>query len=1123
MVTYCVMLAFTMAFSLLADRTRIFYKSSNIETQKLKKIRLDWICVCLSLIPLILVSALRYDVGVDYFNYGNIFHLIREQNNRVHYEIGFYWINLLIGKLTDNPQWILIVCAVLTMFFVGWAVAKYSSNITLSLFLFVTLGFYFYSMNNPRYYIALTLSLIIGALAQNKKTLLAFVLIGVGAIFFHKSLLIMLPIILIAKIQFNIVGYIMLSVFTILVSLLRDPIRDILFSIYTWYQGSQYDDGKGSIFNILLSFGMLVWALIYYKYWYRKKDQFYFNLIWMASIFYLFYGSWIPESTRIGYYMSFSYILFIPKLISYEKRRYLRVFYTCGILGCGLVFCYMMLHKWQGPGDEYPFLPYQTVVDIPEWLIIAGIVLMALCAVIICILYRNEYKHVLKQEKIDCKVIEDEQVKVSVIIPVYKTEQYLSRCIESVMKQTYSNLEIILIDDGSPDRCPEMCDSFGARDQRIKVIHKQNGGLSDARNAGIEATTGDYLMFIDSDDYISVDMVRLLLHAACKEHAEVVACGYYITQENGQSSYFPKPKSYEAFTPERAIADAFSSPSYCEISACNKMFSARLFKDLDMRFPVGKLHEDTFMIYQILFHASKTVFIDKPLYYYVQTSNSIMRSEFDKRHLDVYEALEQAKEFAKKNALHIQMQLESYEALMDFYFLNLLLGQHTEDNTMLEYFQQKLQSRTGHLLLNRALPIKHKVGVILLHFGFYSSVWRSLCHMKTTLARVKQLIVNGIRQTKAFCFFTIPSYLLRICPIDQKKVLFISYVGKGFGDNGKYIAQALHEKAPDLKLVWITNETDSLPGYVIPVRRRSLKRLYHSSTAKFWIDNCRKNKYERKRGQQFYIQTWHGGIALKRVEKDAEAHLDADYVRSAQKDSAMVNLMVSNSRFCTDMYRRAFWYDGEIIECGSPRVDILFSCDSDQKKQIKEKLGFQSDDHIVLYAPTFRKDKGTECYRMDFKRILEALSRDGASWKFAVRLHPNIADQADFLQYDADIINATNYPDMYELMAVSDILITDYSSVMFEAGFVKKPVFLFATDIEDYKQDRNFYFDLEQLPFPLATTNKDLLKQIECFSQSEYEMSVEAFNQSLGLQETGHASEILAERILQVIGTDNEK
>ena len=134
-----------------------------------------------------------------------------------------------------------------------------------------------------------------------------------------------------------------------------------------------------------------------------------------------------------------------------------------------------------------------------------------------------------------------------------------------------------------------------------------------------------------------------------------------------------------------------------------------------------------------------------------------------------------------------------------------------------------------------------------------------------------------------------------------------------------------------------------------------------------------------------------------------------------------------------------------------------------------------------------------------------------------------IRDRADFLQYDDDIMNATSYPDMYELMAVSDILITDYSSVMFEAGFVKKPVFLFATDIEDYKQDRNFYFDLEQLPFPLATTNEELISRIEHFSKSEYEASVVEFNQSLGLKETGHASEKVAEWILQVIGKNDEE
>lgn len=388
---------------------------------------------------------------------------------------------------------------------------------------------------------------------------------------------------------------------------------------------------------------------------------------------------------------------------------------------------------------------------------------------------------------------------------------------------------------------------------------------------------------------------------------------------------------------------------------------------------------------------------------------------------------------------------------------------------------------------------------------------------------IKEYILHSARTIKWTFFQTLPMLLFRVFPVDNRKIMIMSFLNKGFGDNGKYIVERLHDANGELHFFWVTDHQESLPSYVTPLKPRSFSYMYHAATSKVWIDNCRKTQYMRKRKQQFYVQTWHGGVALKRIEKDIEKQLNLEYVHSALHDSSMIDLLVSNSRFCTDMYRRAFWYDGEIIECGSPRVDILFSCDSDQKKQIKEKLGFQSDDHIVLYAPTFRKDKSTECYRMDFKRILEALSHDGTRWKFAVRLHPNIADQADFLQYDADIMNATNYPDMYELMAVSDILITDYSSVMFEAGFVKKPVFLYATDIEDYKQDRNFYFDLEQLPFPLATTNEDLLKQIDCFSKSEYETSVEAFNQSLGLKETGHASEILAERILQVIGTDNEK
>ena len=159
-----------------------------------------------------------------------------------------------------------------------------------------------------------------------------------------------------------------------------------------------------------------------------------------------------------------------------------------------------------------------------------------------------------------------------------------------------------------------------------------------------------------------------------------------------------------------------------------------------------------------------------------------------------------------------------------------------------------------------------------------------------------------------------------------------------------------------------------------------------------------------------------------------------------------------------------------------------------------------------------------DCYSLDFQKILEILrQKTGEEWVFAIRLHPNIASKADLIQYTDNIVNATPYPDMYELLAATDILVTDYSSSMFEAGFVRKPVFLFATDIDSYVKDRNFYFDLTDLPYPLSKTNRELLHQLENFNKMEYEQNLAVFYDSLGLKENGNASALAAQKILEVI------
>ncbi len=360
--------------------------------------------------------------------------------------------------------------------------------------------------------------------------------------------------------------------------------------------------------------------------------------------------------------------------------------------------------------------------------------------------------------------------------------------------------------------------------------------------------------------------------------------------------------------------------------------------------------------------------------------------------------------------------------------------------------------------------------------------------------------------------------LCRCANVRSNKVVFVNYYGAGFGDNGKYIAQELHKRNSALNIYWISNQESGFPDYIHVISRHSLKSFYHLATAAVWIDNCRKAKCIIKRKKQYYMQTWHGSIALKRIEKDAEAHLEKKYVKSAIHDSRMADVMLSNSTFCTEMYRRAFWYDGEILECGSPRADILFHITDKQKLEIKENLGIIKSKRIILYAPTFRADGNMDCYSLDFQKILEILrQKTGEEWVFAIRLHPNIASKADLIQYTDNIVNATPYPDMYELLAATDILVTDYSSSMFEAGFVRKPVFLFATDIDSYVKDRNFYFDLTDLPYPLSKTNRELLHQLENFNKMEYEQNLAVFYDSLGLKENGNASALAAQKILEVI------
>ncbi|SLL33525.1 glycosyl transferase [Mycobacteroides abscessus subsp. abscessus] len=235
---------------------------------------------------------------------------------------------------------------------------------------------------------------------------------------------------------------------------------------------------------------------------------------------------------------------------------------------------------------------------------------------------------------------------ISVIVPIYNVKKYLNRCLESIVKQTYSNLEIILINDGSTDGSDEICDYYSKYDSRIIVIHKSNGGLSDARNAGLEIAKGSYIAFVDSDDYINIEMIDILYNALIESNCDIAESGYKEVYENTSFISENNNNYSKIYTKKSAIASTIMD-SHCRTYVWNKLYKKALWENI--RFPYGKLFEDAFTTYKVIEKTSKIIKIDKDLYYYFQRENSIVNSKFSIKKLHHCEALEEMLEFIERN------------------------------------------------------------------------------------------------------------------------------------------------------------------------------------------------------------------------------------------------------------------------------------------------------------------------------------------------------------------------------------------------------------------------------------------------------------------------------------------
>lgn len=239
--------------------------------------------------------------------------------------------------------------------------------------------------------------------------------------------------------------------------------------------------------------------------------------------------------------------------------------------------------------------------------------------------------------------------QISVIVPIYNVEAYLKRCVDSIIEQTFTDFELILVDDGSPDRCGEICDQYAETDRRVKVIHKENGGLSDARNAGIDIAKGIYLSFIDSDDWVEDTFLEVLYTEAEKNSADISVVNYHEEYENVRRE--AKQVDNRILTGIEALNYLYR-PNHLAIYSCivcNKLFKKELFDNI--RFPVGKLNEDSFTIHKLLYKADRICFTGNDLYCYYQRNNSIMHETFSEKRLDEYGVFAERARFFNENKL----------------------------------------------------------------------------------------------------------------------------------------------------------------------------------------------------------------------------------------------------------------------------------------------------------------------------------------------------------------------------------------------------------------------------------------------------------------------------------------
>lgn len=712
--------------------------------------------------------------------------------------------------------------------------------------------------------------------------------------------------------------------------------------------------------------------------------------------------------------------------------------------------------------------------------------------------------------------------KISVIVTYYNSEDYIAKCLSSLKKQRMQDFELILVNDGSTDQSKElvasMLDGWDINCHEIDL--DTNKGHAHARNIALKEVTSPYFIFVDSDDYLASYALTYYLKVLNKcdaliapIHSFTLDIPQYVDQNLVEVKYL-KTKTH-------------SNQFLRKNSACNIVFKTAIMKGHNVRFNEDlDVYIDWSFLLEYMKYSNWFVRVSRfPFYIKGEIYDPFLKPALSKQEFGVVfndyiysfnDAIKRAP--YKDNKEFITNKMKS------------LVMQSFEPSSRKTKERYANYSSLLPGVIRKLLPniIKNEKPLFILESLLLALNQKKKAYKINLIRKNARLAKNVIlkRKNKNRSLYQLTDSPENVRP---NVIVFESFGGKGYSDSPKYIYEYMMNHFPEFEYIWVLNRPKNvfIPGPAKKVKKGSQAYYEAYSKAKYWVANARLPLYLNKKPNQVYIQTWHG-TPLKRLANDMKVirmpgTTTENYKRNFREETSRWDYLVSPNKYSSEIFESAFWMDSDrILEIGYPRNDVLVNRADDEQyiNDIKENLNLPHDKKVIMYAPTWRDDEFVKKgkYLFDLKIDLENLQRQlGDEYVVLLRMHYLISNALDLRGFEEFAIDVSNYSDISELYLVTDCLITDYSSVMFDYGVLKKPQIFFAYDLDKYGQDlRGFYLDYHKdLPGPIYQDPYELANDLKNLDQiaEDYKPQIDAFYDKFCSLEQGKGSKIISDVI----------